>query len=111
MKHYQGLSEDLSSRVSRQDEQLHSLGNEKSRLLREISQLRASAVASSSSTPHVTLSSATGVAHLKVAQAGTAVAAVLSPSEAALRSVGSLKGYELAAAVVFVLFMANWYWL
>lgn len=91
---------------------MQSLAEERSKLLREIAQLRASAASPQQQPGGVTISSPTGVAHLRVAQAGAAVgASSISPSEAALRSVGSLRAYELALALFFVIFMTNWFWL
>lgn len=109
LKRYQQLSGDLERRVSHQGGEVQALTDERSRLLREIAQLRASSASSSGQQQQVSLSSATGVAHLRVASSAAAVAnPALSPGEAALRSVGSFKLYELALAVLFVLFMVNW---
>ena len=61
---------------------MQSLAEERSRLLREIAQLRASATSLQQQPGGSTLLSATGVAHLRVAQAGTVVGtSSISPSK------------------------------
>ncbi len=88
-----------------QETELNNLSQDRDRLLGEMVQLRASQPSG------VTLHSPTAAAHLSAAHAGAAVGAPggVSPAEAALRSVGSLKAYEVVVAVFFVFFMFNWF--
>ena len=85
------LEQELGQRAAQQD----NLAEEKIRLLREIAKLKA------------------GRGHLDNLDATDSSAAVrasnpVSPSEAALKSVGSLRLYEITLGVFFIALIINW---
>ena len=84
---FQLLSEDLQSRVSHQEDEIQRLGEDKARLVREITQIKANFANSSK---------ATGAMHK-----------AQPPSELAMKDVGPLKVYEIVLGLMFLCVIWN----